>query len=59
MTTEFKEGDTVQLKSGGPIMTIESRQNDGSFWCVWFNTAKDGSSEKKGSDFKPFMLTPA
>ncbi|GAB3741825.1 YodC family protein [Spirosoma lituiforme] len=40
MQTQFKLGDLVQLKSGGPIMTvsklIDSVQNS-SVECVWFN----------------------
>lgn len=54
---EFKEGDTVQLKSGGPVMTVDSDQGDGTVWCIWFSTAKDGTSEVKGNAFKYSMLT--
>lgn len=41
---EFKSGDTVRLKSGGPIMTIESIKLQGgvsrvpySAICIWFD----------------------
>lgn len=33
---EFKEGDVVRLKSGGPAMTIESIAPEGNHVCVWF-----------------------
>lgn len=38
---EFKPGDTVQLRSGGPIMTVEQVGEHWSaegiaVWCVWF-----------------------
>ena len=38
---EFVPGDTVQLKSGGPIMTVEQVREHWSIegsavWCVWF-----------------------
>ena len=38
---EFAPGDTVQLKSGGPIMTVEQVGEYWSIegtavWCVWF-----------------------
>ena len=33
---EFKSGDTVQLKSGGPIMTIDSYDSKRYFRCKWF-----------------------
>jgi uncharacterized protein YodC (DUF2158 family) len=49
----FKIGDTVQLKSGGPKMTIESIQDDGSYWCVWF---VDKGDQRKGAPFKGEML---
>lgn len=43
MADDFKDGDTVQLKSGGPMMTIghlgkqtRSRKAQGA-WCDWFD----------------------
>lgn len=38
----IKAGDTVQLKSGGPIMTV-SRLEDGGLnaVCGWFDGKKD------------------
>jgi uncharacterized protein YodC (DUF2158 family) len=41
----FNIGDTVQLKSGGPIMTISmTGLSGGSVQCAWFeeNTLKHG-----------------
>ncbi len=32
----FAIGDTVQLKSGGPVMTVESFGDDNYVRCVWF-----------------------
>jgi uncharacterized protein YodC (DUF2158 family) len=57
--SEFEEGSTVQLKSGGPIMTVSGKQTDGSYWCVWFNQSKDGRRQVKGAAFKASMLTVA
>jgi len=40
---ELKVGDTVQLKSGGPIMTIEKIGMYGAerkAACVWFEKSK-------------------
>jgi uncharacterized protein YodC (DUF2158 family) len=36
---DFKIGDVVQLKSGGPIMTV-TRVDDGLIDCVYFNKEK-------------------
>lgn len=47
----FQAGDRVQLKSGGPVMTIDS-SNEGSWWCVWF----DSKGEQKGGSFGSHML---
>jgi uncharacterized protein YodC (DUF2158 family) len=35
---KFKVGDTVQLKSGGPVMTVDSvhSEKDKSVLCIWF-----------------------
>ncbi len=32
---EFKVGDVVRLKSGGPLMTIESIKDE-DLNCIWF-----------------------
>jgi uncharacterized protein YodC (DUF2158 family) len=42
---EFKAGDTVQLKSGGPVMTIDqigtrAGQQGEAAWCQWFEKTK-------------------
>jgi uncharacterized protein YodC (DUF2158 family) len=34
---QFKVGDVVQLKSGGPLMTIVADEGSGNFFCRWFN----------------------
>ena len=37
LNQEFKTGDTVQLKSDGPIMTVHNIvKSDGSIYCQWF-----------------------
>lgn len=59
---EFKPGDIVQLKSGGPEMTIKhvGKQNysdDLGVWCVWFE--KVGSRQEiKEYTFDPVVLKP-
>lgn len=49
---EFNPGDVVQLKSGGPSMTIES-VNDGIALCVWFE-----KSRQNREGFSTVLLTP-
>jgi len=34
---EFKIGDTVQLKSGGPVMTIDNVTGARAL-CIWFQS---------------------
>lgn len=35
----IKEGDTVMLKSGGPVMTVnEASTNSANAICVWFSS---------------------
>jgi uncharacterized protein YodC (DUF2158 family) len=33
----IQAGDVVQLKSGGPKMTVQAMQKDGTAWCQWFS----------------------
>ncbi|MBV8858305.1 MAG: DUF2158 domain-containing protein [Acidobacteria bacterium] len=37
---QFNEGDLVQLKSGGPVMTVTKATGANSLTCKWF----EGSS---------------
>jgi uncharacterized protein YodC (DUF2158 family) len=54
MADDFQAGDTVQLKSGGPIMTIEkigklmSTDVHNSALCTWF-----GEKNKKETSWFP------
>ena len=41
----FKEGDIVQLKGGGPLMTILRIMDDGITECRWLD--EDGKEFKK------------
>lgn len=43
MAQEFKVGDVVQLKSGGPNMTVYAISAERKIYCTWFhdNTVKD------------------
>ena len=45
MTQQFKTGDLVQLKSGGPPMTVRELASEGVYLCMWFSgpTLKNGS----------------
>ena len=52
MAEVIKEGDVVQLKSGGPEMAV-NKINQETVWCKW----SDGSEVKTGN-FPVFTLTP-
>ncbi|WP_207465091.1 DUF2158 domain-containing protein, partial [Paracoccus fontiphilus] len=44
---EFKPGDLVRLKSGGPIMTYSGNDFAGRAICTWFHVAKHESYCKR------------
>jgi uncharacterized protein YodC (DUF2158 family) len=52
---EFKVGDTVELKSGGPVMTVTGINDSGSLRCAWF--APD-NSQARVQDFPAAALKP-
>lgn len=37
MSDELEPGDVVVLRSGGPRMTLRSRNSDGDLYCNWFD----------------------
>lgn len=50
--SQWKVGDLVQLKSGGPVMTVASVRDDiGQLACKWFL-----NSEPKSDWFPPEAL---
>lgn len=48
---QFKEGDIVQLKSGGPKMTVQDPDYGDSITCSWF-----AGSKLENGVFKPNTL---
>jgi uncharacterized protein YodC (DUF2158 family) len=61
--SEFKPGDLVRVKSGGPIMTVEqvgitAMMNEPAVWCVWFE--KVGNKQvAQNKTFAPVVLEKA
>jgi len=43
MAAEFKVGEVVQLKSGGPKMTVQGKASDGDIVTKWFAGSKSES----------------
>lgn len=50
--TNLQIGDTVRLKSGGPVMTITSKgqsffgRQDTHFYCTWFTKDQERREEE-------------
>lgn len=60
---EFKPGDLVQVKSGGPIMTVEqagklAMLGEDTVWCVWFEKVGNKQVAQKET-FAPAVLEKA
>jgi uncharacterized protein YodC (DUF2158 family) len=54
MNETFKIGDTVELKSGGPKMTVAGPAFYGNaLVCQWFDGTKLSSGEFPPSSLKP------
>jgi uncharacterized protein YodC (DUF2158 family) len=57
----FEAGETVRLKSGGPLMTVEQTGRGGMgsdrelVWCVWFEQVGKKQEMKRGT-FPPATL---
>lgn len=60
---EFKAGDVVQLKSGGPLMTVEqvgekSMTSEKAVWCTWFEKVGNRRVVQRAT-FPPETLSAA
>ena len=49
VSMDFKIGDVVKLKSGGPLMTVNGTKGD-DVWCRWFGGER--GDEPKSFCFK-------
>ena len=56
--TEFKIGDVVQLKSGGPEMTVTQVASSETLACAWFISA-NAASVSTGVFPKAALQTPS
>lgn len=60
----FEPGDVVQLKSGGPLMTVDHvgpqhmMGDEEVVWCVWFERVAS-RQERQEATFKPTSLVKA
>lgn len=49
MPTEYKKGDVIEAKMGGPMMIVEKVRGDSTLECAWF----DGNNELHRDVFDP------
>ncbi len=50
----FKEGDSVTLKSGGPVMTISELKENDRCVCRWFDKNTQFKDIFNSSDLKEY-----
>jgi uncharacterized protein YodC (DUF2158 family) len=55
MAAEFKPGDIVQLKSGGPAMTVASDLTNGGHYCEWFKGASKERAHFNEETLQPYV----
>ncbi|MBN9495864.1 MAG: DUF2158 domain-containing protein [Alphaproteobacteria bacterium] len=55
MANVFKLGDIVQLKSGGPAMTVAGIGPTGGYFCEWFKGASKDSAYFEEYTLKPYV----
>jgi len=59
-STEFKVGDVVMLKSGGPKMVVIALAEEaGRCDCVWFDQDADGYHRRRDEAFPMHVLMGA
>ncbi|MEL7231703.1 MAG: DUF2158 domain-containing protein [Pseudomonadota bacterium] len=51
----FEKGDIVQLKSGGPQMTVKA-VNEQMVFCIWFEKKSSSSQSVQQHEFESFLL---
>ena len=55
-SAKIKKGDVVRLKSGGPEMTVDDIDEDGTATCMWF---LNGEPQRLGYSFHVLEKVPA
>ena len=58
MADKFTEGTVVQLKSGGPLMTVNTRTQYGDYFCEWFDGMTPKSAKFKEAMLQEYVETP-
>ena len=58
MPNNFKTGDVVKQKSGGPRMTVSDGSASGMYLCHWFNREGEVWTPQHAG-FKPEQLVAA
>ncbi|HEY4292070.1 YodC family protein [Luteibacter sp.] len=60
---DFKKGDVVQLKSGGPVMTVYDILGSGRVGCEWFDSKEQHQDKSFNSEtlehWKPASISLA
>jgi uncharacterized protein YodC (DUF2158 family) len=55
----YSKGDTVQLKSGGPVMTVAGEESGSGIRCQWFGGKKLESGNFPVESLVPRVIDPA